>query len=264
MTNIQKPIGLGTAVSAICNTCKHSDMFYRCGITPSHYIFNLDSGNGQTTLTEYIANMYYEAKVRRFGGLDLFLEYKLDGSMGQLKKMFANIESCAIYTNKFEGIVAIDISELANYINEAQVDYFLKGINETGTHATLILYVPSKQNKNTANLINKVTDSIENIEYIDIRPYTTREIVDVVKELLGKSGICIRDINEVEDKFGTFVLSEEIKDIKSAQALCMRLIRHADFSSFTPKLGLVEVNNYQESVKGSQEEVIHEKRTLGH
>ena len=84
------PIGLAGAVAAIKKNIDQAHIYHRCGLKPPHYIINLDAGNGQTTLTEYIATSYADYGVRHFGGLDMFLEYTLDGSMEQLKKVFAD------------------------------------------------------------------------------------------------------------------------------------------------------------------------------
>ena len=103
------PIGLANAVAAIKKNIDQAHIYHRCGLKPPHYIINLDAGNGQTTLTEYIATSYADYGVRHFGGLDMFLEYTLDGSMEQLKKVFADIRACAVYTNEYEGVIAMDI-----------------------------------------------------------------------------------------------------------------------------------------------------------
>ena len=64
--------------------------------------------------------------------LDLFLEYTLDGTLPQMRQVFADIDACAVYTNGFEGVVAVDITALSEYAEEEQAAFFLEGIEKVG------------------------------------------------------------------------------------------------------------------------------------
>ncbi len=263
MNNTRKPIGLAPAVERINNTCRSADMFYRCGLKPPHYIFNIDKGNGQTTLTEFIANSYNEAHIRHFGGLDLYLEYHLDGSMKQMKKIFAEIGSSAVYTNTYEGVIAIDIGELANFINEEQIDFFLNEIKKTGREATYLFYVSSKTSRNVLSLISRIKTEIENTEYIEISPYSEDEIEGIMKNLLEQSGVCLKDNKGVNKKIHDVICGEEIRNVKAVQSLRDRLLSYVDYSGFIPKMGLEEFENYQMHMSKDMEVKDNEKRQMG-
>lgn len=263
MNSTRQPIGLTPVVERINNTCRNADMFCRCGLKPPHYIFNLDKGNGQTTLTEFIANSYNEAHIRHFGGLDLYLEYHLDGSMKQMKKIFAEIGSSAVYTNKYEGVIAIDIGELANFINEEQIDFFVNEIKKTGPEATYLFYVPSKTSRNVLSLISKIKDEIENTDYIEISPYSEDEIERIMKNLLEQSGVCLKDSKSVKKRIYDVICREEIRNVNAAQRLRDRLLSYVDYSGFIPRMGSKELENYQIHMRKDMEVKDNEKRQMG-
>ena len=175
------PIGLAEAVAAIKKNIDQAHIYHRCGLKPPHYIINLDAGDGQTTLTEYIATSYADYGVRHFGGLDMFLEYTLDGSMEQLKKVFADVRACAVYTNEYEGVIAMDISKLVNHVNETQLDVFISEISKISSSATLVLFVPSTMNRNVATLMGRIREALDDVEILNIKPYIPEDLVEIIK-----------------------------------------------------------------------------------
>ena len=93
------PAGANELVVAISSLCEEKNAYKHCGIKPPHYVVSLDAGNGQTTVVRYIADVMLNNDIRSFRGMDQYLEYRLDGSMDQLKQVFGDIGSCAVYTN---------------------------------------------------------------------------------------------------------------------------------------------------------------------
>ena len=93
------PVGAEEIVSVLAEMCANNAVHKHCGIAPPQFVINLDAGNGQTTITRYISETLLKNEIRHFGGMDLFLEYTLDGTMPQLKQVFGDIRTCAVYTN---------------------------------------------------------------------------------------------------------------------------------------------------------------------
>lgn len=241
-TNHMKvPIGLANAVAAIQKNIEQAHIYHRCGLKPPHYIINLDAGNGQTTLTEYIATSYADYGVRHFGGLDMFLEYTLDGSMEQLKKVFADIRACAVYTNEYEGVIALDISKLVNHVNETQLDVFVNEISKISSSATLVLFVPSVMNRNVATLMGRIRDALDDVEILNIKPYVHEELVDIIKGMIADSGVVIDESIEFDKFLLNAVIDEHITNVKSAKKFSQAMVKNANFDGFLPKLGISEI-----------------------
>ena len=114
---------------------------YRKGdVKVPHMVIKLTGDKEQSDMTNHITSVLYEHKLRRFGGLDLSLEYRLDGSLKNIRRVFENITDNAVYTNEFEGVVAIDVSALSEHVNESQVDIFMDQLTLTVKNATVIIY----------------------------------------------------------------------------------------------------------------------------
>lgn len=242
-TNIKIPIGLTAAVDAIEEICMKTPAYHRCGLKPPHYIINLDAGNGQSTLAEYMAESFADAGIRHFGGLDMYLEYTLDGTVEQLKKVFSDIRSCAVYTNEFEGVIAMDISKLATHINETQVDIFLSEVSKISRHATFIFYVPSATNRNMAILANKISTAIDEVKILTVYPYNTEEIVAIIKGMIEEAGVMLEEDGNVDKLLCEMVLAKDIISVKAAKKISQELVKNANFKAFIPKLTYTELEN---------------------
>lgn len=230
------PIGLSAIKRVIENVCAHPDAYHRYGMAPGHYIVNLDAGNGQTTLTSYISDMFMSAGVRHFGGLDLFLEYRLDGTMQQLKRVLGNIKACAVYTNEYEGVIAIDISGLAPHINETQTTLFLDEVKKTAASATMVFYVPSIPSRNTAALVKRLQEAVETVSVVTVQPYTQEALSEIVMAPVEDSGVEAERSAEMQDAILQAITADEVKTVKDAKRLISELVKLADFKQFTPQL----------------------------
>ena len=121
MLNFNRPLGLDLITDYI-------DNLRPMEADDCHYIIHLDAG-GQSTLIEYMSDTFYRNRIRHFGGRERFLEYRLDGSLSQLRQVLEDIDANACYTNHFEGIIALDIAGLARFVNQTQTEVFLKALS---------------------------------------------------------------------------------------------------------------------------------------
>lgn len=73
--------------------------------------------------------------------MDDFIEFTLDGSYGQLEDVFAELEGYAVFTNNFQGIVAMDITKLAEHLNETQVINFFHYVKKSETRFFYFIFL---------------------------------------------------------------------------------------------------------------------------
>lgn len=233
---IKVPIGLEPVVSKVEEICSHADAFRRCGITPNHFLINLDKGNGQTTVTSYISDAFFAGGVRHFGGLDRFLEYSLNGSVAQFRQIVNDIRSCAVYTNEYEGVIAMDLSELASHIHESQISLFLKELSVIGKHATFVFYVPSVISKNMTTLIEMLCSAIDRIDIIQVSPYSAQDLTEIIKSAIDEAGVDLVSGQETDTCILNIVRYAGAANLKDAKQLARIMLQNADFDSFTPSL----------------------------
>lgn len=240
---IRKPVGLETFVSRIEEICSNPNAYHRCNVKPSHFLLNLDAGNGHSTVAAYVSDAFRTYGIRHFGGRELFLEYTLNGSKDQLIQVLDNIKDSADYTNEYEGVIAIDISGLAAHLNEDQVSIFLKELPAIGEHATLILYVPSSISRNMTLLIDKVCATLEDeLEVVKVEAYSEENLVAIIRELVKESGVDMEDGVDIDSCIQAAIRQTGASTIKDAKRLTQVMVKNANFDHFIPELNCKLIN----------------------
>ena len=116
-----KVIGLEGVKKEMDRITARAEAYRKGGAKVPNIVVNISKDNGQSYVADYITSVLYEYKLRKFCGLDMILEYRLDGTLKNVKQVFEDIAGNAVYTNEYEGVVAIDVSALSEYVNEFQV-----------------------------------------------------------------------------------------------------------------------------------------------
>ena len=232
---ITKPIGLRTPCEEIEKACEAAHVYRRCGLRPRHYIVPLNSGNGRTTLIEYMADMYKESGVLDFiSGLDDYIEITLDGSLQQLKQAFAEIDAAAVYTNEYCNIIGLDISGIASHQGETQFTEFLRNVKRICDHACVVFFVSALPSRNEERLLEKLCETVENIKRLSVEPYTQEDICDLIVKFLEDHGTRVSGEELFLRRLQEAVASLDITCVKGASSVVEELIFYADFSGFVP------------------------------
>ncbi|MEN6595129.1 MAG: hypothetical protein ABFC31_09345 [Clostridiaceae bacterium] len=236
-----KLIGLTPLNEALESICDNGAVYSLSYAAPPHFLLNLGPGDGQSTVARHIARVYQQAKIRRFGGLDAYLEFSLDGTMVQMKRVFGDIKSCAVFTNEYEGIVALDISALAAHINEAQTEYFLREIRKTSSFATCVFFAVSGTQRSVARLTAKLCEVVENVQTITVMPYTRRELAAIIEEKINARGIEIEEPSAFRERLAAQLAEGEIHTAKQAVSLAEKIMQHVRLEGATAAIGRKEM-----------------------
>ena len=210
---------------------------------PPHFVINLDAGNGQTTITRYISETLSKNEIRHFGGMDPFLEYILDGTMPQLKQFFGDVRTCAVYTNSFEGVVAIDITALSKYANEAQTEFFLEEIKKVCRTATVILYTGGIPSRGVLSIVDKLKAAVRNISIIHLDTYTPDELALIAERLLDEYGVSVDESDDFHNALREVVTMEACQTVRDTMAVTERAAKMADFSGYMPTLSTEQLKS---------------------
>ena len=247
---ITKPIGLRTPCEEIEKACEAAHVYRRCGLRPRHFIIPLNSGNGRTTLIEYMADMYKESGVLDFiSGLDDYIEITLDGSLQQLKQAFAEIDAAAVYTNEYSNIIGLDISGIASHLGETQFTEFLRNVKRICDHACVVFFVSALPSRNEERLLERLCEAVENIKRLSVEPYTREDICDLIVQFLDDHGTRISEEESFRKELQETVVSLDIMCVKEAAAAVEELVFYADFSGFVPAVDACSLKLLTESRK---------------
>lgn len=238
MNNLEKPIGLTDCIDIIDET------FHRLSrpgwaVDPTHFIIELDPQNGRSALTEYVSESLRISGGFQFNSLDCFIEFKLDGTMEQLNDIFnAKLPLHADFSNDYDGVVAMDITQLAVQQSSDHVDYFLNRVSELSKSSLFIFFVPStRKSEFLARSVDKLTHRIkkklnEKVLHLYAEPYTREELTRIAEKALGDIEIELSGGKKMDEAIAEQLAQRRITASKDAYNLGLELSKLADFSKF--------------------------------
>ena len=238
-------IGMESIKKEMKKIVEQIDSYRIEGVKVPHIIANLTPKNGQTYVAEYITSVLQMYKLRKFCGLDALLEYKLDGTLKNAKHVIEDISKNAVYTNEFEGVVAVDVTALSGFVNENQVDFFVNHIAKIGENATVIIYYNDKRGKCMEAITGKICNVIGKYVNIHVTPYSIQEFSVIVVECLRERKI---DIEEVEKELRNLICwlinNRNISNAKEAAEIAEELLFYVDYKENIPKINIRRAANY--------------------
>ncbi len=232
-----KTIGLVEVENRLKQLKKHAEKYTRGNISLPNYIINLPKENGQTFVTGYITDFLMENKLRDFLGMDCYLEYTFDGTLYGLQDVFSNIRSTAVYMNEYHGVISMDITTLADHVNEYQVEYFLENLKKVEETATIIIYYNDNKGKKTTNLINRIKRTIK-CENIEVSPYTSKDLSRIICSYIEENGTDILDKKSSVEKVVNLVDKHNITTAKQAIIIAKEFLSYASYNDETTYLDL--------------------------
>lgn len=238
-------IGMDNIKTEMKMLVDNSNAYKKGGARVPNYIINLDAGNGQTFTTETITDVLVNNRLREFHGLDEYLEYKPDGTMANIKWMFADIADNAVYDNGYKGVVSVDVTKLANVQNGFEMKYFEEHLKEVSETATIIVYCSTSLGNKGIKLKDKIRSMIGNVKEIDICEYTSFDLADMVIQNISERGIDIPDKNKVTKILSDVISKTEVKSAKAAVGLAEKLVFYADYSELVPVLNFRKANDFK-------------------
>lgn len=238
-------IGMNEIKKEMLNLIKYEDVYKKSNAKIPHFAIMLDSGNGQTYITEVVTDVLVNHELREFHGIDEYLEYKTDGTLSNLKLMFSDIDDNAIYDNAYKGVVAIDVSKIAGVQNEYQMKYLEEQLKKVSETATIVLYYATTLGKRGETLIRRLCDVIGNVRIIKHEEYTAHELAEMVVQNILERGIVVSDEDKVVKVLSEVVAQSEIKSAKAAVMMAEKLVFYADYSKPIPVLNFGEEKDFK-------------------
>lgn len=230
----ERPIGLSAGVKAVEKVCETADIYKAIQQKPPHFILNIEDADSQHIFTKFVAEMYRETGVMDFFEMDDFLEFTLDGTYSQLEDVFVELKGHAVYSNDYRGVVAMDISKLAEHLNEVQVTYFFDYVKKASKYAVFLFYIPVKgmRKRNGASLVAKVVSEITNVKYIEVVPYNVEEFTEMILQMLEDADIYMKTEQKeiITEMIQKKIQARQISTIGASRELGRQLMLHAEMS----------------------------------
>ncbi len=234
MLGSKRLVGFYNLKELLAELKKEERAYQVCRLPLPHLLMELERGNGQTYLTEYITQFFAENDLRSFGSMDNYLEYQLDGSLKQIHQMFMDIRANAVYSPRFEGVIAMDVTALGQVVNEEQMEVFVKEMTSIMYSATVILFLsPKCMNKQT---LKKVLVEKLRIKEIEVLLYSKEDYLRIMALKLRELGVKIHEPQKQKERLLCLVEQSDLYNAGDAVCLAEKLAFKADYSGFVPML----------------------------
>ncbi len=238
-------VGMESIKKEMNRIVEHADAYKMGGVKVPHIVANLAPKNGQTYVAEYITSVLQTYKLRKFCGLDVLREYRLDGSLRNIKRVFEDISRSAVYTNEFEGVVAIDVSALSGFTNEYQLEFFADHIAKVGENATVIIYYNDKLGKCMETVRGRICGVIGKYVDIHVEEYSKQEISEIVVECLKEREINFEEVEkDLRNLICCLINNRNISNAKEAAEVAEELLFAVDYKQHIPKINIRRAADY--------------------
>lgn len=248
MANI---IGLTPLCKELDAIKTNGEKYRTAGVKVPHFIMNLKKENGQSFVAKYIAEELYDNGLRSFCGIEMCLEYEIDGSKNQLSNIFEDIRSNAVYTNEYYGVIAFDVSKLSQYLNEYQLEYFLTNLKRVSEFATIIIYCDTDNYSNGSELKNIILSELKNCIDVVLSPYSKEDYAKMVIQNIEDRGIEVETSTKMLKSLGEVINVHGISRARETALMADKLLSYADYSNCVPKIGVKEISSFVSSEKKS-------------
>mgnify|MGYP000968565652 CR=1 FL=1 len=239
-----KIVGLEAVKNEMNKIISQADAYRKGGAKVPHMVINLTKDNGQSYVAAYIASVLYGYKLRKFCGLDMILEYRPDGTLKNVRQVFEDIIGNAVYTNEFEGVVAIDVSQFFEYVNEYQMDFFVEQISIVAKSATVIIYYNDNLGRRMEVVKRRICDALGNYIMIQVEAYSTEEFYEIVVDNIKKRGIIIESEDTLKKIIYDVMDKRHIANVKEAVTLAENLAFCTDYSGCVPRIDISKACNF--------------------
>lgn len=230
--NYRIPVAMEPLAAVLEGVCRNQEAYSRFILKPPGFIIPLDAGDGQTTILEYITDVFYGNHIRFFAGPDLYLEYRPDGTFPDMKRVFRSIHDCAVYTNYFEGVIGLDISALSKDMQ----DYFLMQVHNLCSSATMVYFIGSAPSRTVRSTVQLLKEKNRNLIEIEIRKYTTDDLAIIMERHLESCGIETETGDQFHKALQQIAETSACKNVRDTILNLDKAKLAADYSHIRPKI----------------------------
>ena len=244
------PVGLDEFTRAAQEICSDARMYRFSGIRPDPILLKMDSGQGRTCAARYITDLFHMHGVLDFASSrEDCLEFVLDGTLPQMRSVLEEIRAAAEYDNVYREVTAIDISALADHLNETQTAEFLDRVRTLCQDAFVIFFVHRETGVREDRLIERLYERVPQLQMIETDLYTADELAEITARILEEKGIVIEDRENVVSSIRT-LLNEGTMDMTEARAAAARLLRRCDYTGVRASIDEAAVRAEYQMKKG--------------
>ncbi len=247
--NILKPIGVDELCATVETICANPYPYKITGVKPPHFAISIDSGNGRTTILEYISDMYKENGVIDFtGGIVDYAEIKLDGTLQQLYSCINAVKHSADYNNGvFKGVVGIDATKISGHQNETQAKEFETFFENIADSAVIVFFTPVNMTAAELRYTDKIKSKLDDVIDFGSCVYSDTNYSEIVLRYFEDCGIDFVRSESAIDTLVSAVNTLRVASVPKAIKFAKSLIIKADYYDNILSISDKQISEYCKS-----------------
>lgn len=210
--------------------------FHHHPVPVEHMELHMDEGCGRSTFLRYMSEMFLHNGVREFSNMDAFLELKVPESYTELQHLIASIASYAVYTNKFTGIIGLDIEAVARHVNDAQyMNCFQQMIRALTDSALFVFFLPSTPRKQDAQIHTLLYEACDHyLVTIEAEEYSSDALLAILQAQLARRQINLQ-FSELKPALKEALVDNTLPKSPADVKCLVKLIHHSIIHSALTK-----------------------------
>lgn len=213
-------------------------------------VFMIETSNTKVKedIMDYLLQVCKENNLREFNSYTELEIHTLKDTKNGISDVFDHIYDNSVYTNEFEGLVAIDISCLQNMLKDDRCSFFFEETAELAKTSTIVLFNCDVNNRNKIRLNEKVSQNFANLKIISLDCSETLDYVQSLFTTLNSYNI-MYDKSDLIEVLTQLVTISKIETEDDLQILQEKVLLCADASSREVKLNSNMLNVLFEEVQ---------------
>lgn len=251
------PVGMSVLSLALKEICRDGKNRRNRGLPIPPLLLPLDSGNGRTTVLHYIGDIFEDSGRLEFKNLDRVFELELSLNESSsfedaIDEVFYRIDSMCVYSNPidgFDGVVAIDISNLEEYTYESAIKSFAKNIELRRKNTAFVFFVSSEISADTKNMITKLQKYMPSVRLINLQDYSVSNLTRIAERISFKYGVTLES-DETRVALKKFISDCDIDSVQFLENLVCEIIMTMNNSDV---LTTETIKNLHSYIKGGKQ-----------
>ena len=201
---------------------------YRSGVPLPVIAMDLQKGNGRTLCTQILYDVLQENGILNTMAIGHVIEAKADGSSACLEAIQKTLVEETDYTNSYDGVVALDITELCAHAGEHIARKYVELIAQLRKSAAVMLYT-DQMDSAAQRLIRDISMETGEVQCIHVQPYERMEIAMILIRCLLEYNAALPDEEMLAQMCVDLVESEGAKTARDALRTAQKLMLEAEY-----------------------------------
>lgn len=214
---------------------------YCSGVPLPVIAMDLQRGNGRTLCAQMLYDVLQENGILNTMAISRVIEVKADGSSACLEAIQETLVEETDYTNSYDGVIALDITDLCAHAGECIARKYVELIAQLRKSAVVLLYTDQLDSA-AQRLIRDIRMETGEVQCIHVQPYERMEIAMILIRCLREYHAVLPSEEMLVQMCADLVESEGARTARDALRIAQKLMLEAEYIQGKAHIHLLSKN----------------------